>query len=211
MVYNVLIGCPSPRDISEFQEALSKLNCDKFIVKYRPAPEAYELIRDFFLAGEWSYLCLIPDDLIVSREGFQTLLGDLEQFQPKVISGVCNVDADTMKDYYIVRLREGEPFLKKEERKYSFARYQIVWCSGFACCFIARNIVEKIPFRQYSPTFETSFDTSFSQDCAKHKIPILVDWKADFQHLEYRLGGGRHENFYKGILEPYEQFIAHRL
>jgi hypothetical protein len=207
----ILVGVPSPREIPEALDAIFRLPADIFLAKYYPEPEAYEAIRDFFIQSrkDYDYLCIIPDDLVVHQEGFQILVEDLNKYKPQILSGVCNLDADTMKEFYAVRIDRKDPFLYKAHKKQHFpnTRYQLVFTAGFACMFVSKQVVEKVPFRQFSPTFESAIDQAFAEDCLAKRIPTLVDWAAEFEHLEYRLGHGQLENFYKGHREPYQLFI----
>ena len=201
----VLIGVPSPRDIPEVLEALAKLPVDEYFVKYQQIFPAYSKIREFFLLRpEYDYLCIIPDDLIVDVNGFQLLLDFLDTYKPKLVSGVCNWNYTDMKDFWLVRsTAEPDRNLRKEERP--FSRFEIVYSTNFSCQFIKREVVEKIPFRLENNVT----DAPFYADCREKRIPCVVDWKAVFVHLANRKGDGTHENFYRDIKKPYEEFVPY--
>lgn len=188
-----LIFIPSPRFIPEVVSAIHKLPDDKYWVKYYPQTEAYTIARDFFLDHNYTHLCIIPDDLIVTLEDYSTVKNDsLYDFQ--VVSGACNVDTGDYKDCLNVTLNElinpkstpeehYHKWLKRDELERRDSRFDFakVKYSGFPLMFIRRDVVEQIPFRDYKGC---CLDATFCADCEMLEIPIYVDLRVIMKHLK---------------------------
>lgn len=162
----VLIGIPSPRDIPEFIEATVKIDDDKLWVKYYDEYTAYRYIRQFFLKHkEYTHLCLLPDDLIVKVEQYEKLRDNAEGFH--VLSGVFN--SDFLNQNKLTHYPEGDKDIIQVEAE------------GFGCCFIRRDVIEKITFDA-----RASFDLLFAAKCKQLGIPLYVDTSVVLLHLARR-------------------------
>jgi hypothetical protein len=100
---NPLIAIPSPRNIPQIIEALTKVNkqYDLLWIKHMPEFQAYPLMRDKFLNHpneKYTHLIICPDDLLIDDANkVKMLLDDYNEIDYSdrdftVISGYCNVD-----------------------------------------------------------------------------------------------------------------------
>lgn len=206
---NLLIFCPSPRDIPEFIEAIKKINHDKFIIKYlgyedNPYPQA----RKFFLKHtEYTHFAICPDDLIVTPEGVEQLVKDAENMD--FIAGMCNVDLtdlDMLAMTYNLpsRKRIGRTFVwyRKDDLKYKEQKIiPVGWC-GTPFAIFSRKIMEQLEFlgdaRWNEGASRTeSFDIGIATDLKEMGISEMVDTRVFFRHMRY---GGAIQVDYK---KPY--------
>lgn len=205
-----LLCIPSPRDIEDFDNALSKLvHYDQYIVKYYPAPVAYDKLEKFFLANKkFDPMVVIPDDLIVDPAGLESLLVSSFHYPDAVISGICNFDMYNHASKYCFRVI-GDPgfYPNMGHLDEYFSKYNVQWkghlirveFNAFACCVIPRKIKEKIPFRHDENG--SGVDINFCKDCMDNNIDLLVDHHVVFKHLAGRKGGFL-ENWGVGVKEP---------
>jgi hypothetical protein len=195
---NHLIGIPSPRDIDDFTNSINKLPTDKFWAKYYNEKDAYQIIRDFFLASpEYDYLCICPDDLIVTPRDYEILTKDIEEFDFPVLAGICNMTYDS-KEYLTASVLDPHRRFTHEEL-FSGEPIKQVEFDGFAFSFIRRDVAEEIEFKG-----ESRFDYQFALECNNLKIPMHVDVRANMTHLANRIG--THENMQLGKKEPLIRF-----
>lgn len=197
-----LVCIPSPRDIPSFYEAMKTIPADKYWVKYYPQPEAYKILRTFFLANKdkYNYMALIPDDLIPTRKAFDILVSDLEWIDREVLSGICNIDwqrqniynvrksfGTALKDYFITD--------KNLNELTRLSYIMQVKSTNFSWYFIRRDIVEKIPFKD-------GIDIEFDKDCERLGIPIYCDLRAKLFHRSNVFGDMNFEEFYVNRKPP---------
>lgn len=203
MTPNPLICSPSPRDIPNFTDAISKIPCDRFFAKYYPEPEAYKILRDFFLAStEYTHMILTPDDLIVTPKDYEILSKDIEEFDYPVLAGVCNMSYGS-KDYLTASVLNPHRRFTPDELFNGDTIKQVEF-DGFAFSFIRRDVVEKIEFNG-----ESRFDYDFALQCRDLGVPMHVDVRANMIHLANRIG--THENMGVGTKEPfirYQQYFC---
>jgi hypothetical protein len=202
-----LICSPSPRDIPEVRVAWDTLPCDKFLVKYQDEKTAYKLLRDFFLEhNEYTHMVICPDDLIVTKEVFKILSDDQTVFNYPVLAGICNLSWQQMDTYSCCRKVSGFQFLTEKELTEMRVRSndpQLILHMGheaFACSWMRRDVVEKIPLEGMNEGHH--FDWAFSIACRKYGVMIHVDTSARMLHLKNRLGNGLLENSGVGIKAP---------
>ena len=203
---NPLIFIPSPRDLEEFKEATSKIKGDKLWLKYHNEDDAYRLGRDWFLQHtQYTHFVILPDDLIVTQEHFDRLSEDAKEYD--VISGWCRNtirknkywkgdaeredEADSCisikslppdppyqgiyEQFHFLSLKDIELFVNHG------ATVRFVKYAGFPPTFIARKIVEKVPFRT---SYGCCTDSCFSLDLAKHKITQYCDLRVRTRHFD---------------------------
>jgi hypothetical protein len=199
-----LIGIPSPRDIPDVLEAMRKIECDKIWAKYYNEYDAYQHIRNFFLKyTKYTHLVIIPDDLVVTPLHFGWLRFKSYSCNYPVLSGTCNAAYNTERDKFVCRKNSAnDPPMPKEELD-AFANkdpVQEMAFEGFACCFIRRDVVEKIDFRGMFT--KTAFDLTFAEDCKRQGIPVMVDTRIRILHLRNRVDGGDMECRGLGIYAP---------
>jgi hypothetical protein len=204
-----LICSASPREIPEFIEAMNKLPYDKCMAKYYYEAEAYKELLEYFLAHkDYTHMAIIPDDLVVHREGFELLKQDLEEHDYPVLEGICNLlynDTERCGP----TLNGGPSFYTKDALLEVVEKQgdiiQVV-SEGFACLFIRRDILEKHPDAlRGMPNTNTSFDWAFSLTCLQKGIPIRVDTRAGFLHLAGR-DPAYLEHWYRGKRIPRVMF-----
>jgi len=198
VVINPLIGCPSPRNIPAVNEARDTIPDDKFIVKYVHAPQAYTLIREFFLKHEdYTHLVICPDDLVVNGLHIEKLCYDLELYNYPVLSGICpitrdsdlwNACIDLLPDP--VRTKRKWEFMTDQMRMIRTGVIQVKWM-GMSAAFMRRDVVEKIPFQSDAKVNNRplgargfNFDVMFCNDCYNANIPIHVDTSVIIEHLK---------------------------
>lgn len=185
----VLIGIPSPRDIPEFIDAMAWINDDKVWIKYYDEYTAYKYIRMFFLKHEeYTHLCIIPDDLIVKREQFNKLKEGIQDHF--IFSGVCNTDYHRQD---VLACRQNGKNLSATDQN----GIQKVEFEGFSCCFIRRDVVEKIVLDG-----EGGFDNILAKECRELDIPMYVDTTVKLLHLAGRSGIAVLEHSGIGLRQP---------
>ena len=202
---NPLLCCPSPRDIREVYEALRDTGYDRLYAKYYPEKTAYELMRRYFVDHEeYTHLVICPDDLVIKKEHMDALVEDLQKDDYACLSGVCNVDQGSNKNYLNITYNLPHPVRMVPEKKQVGWRHyhwvhkdepfnvniQPFLFSGFACMFIRRDVMEKIKFtddaaQNGTPSMITgAIDVMFSNVCAILKIPQMVDTTVRMEHLK---------------------------
>lgn len=221
-----LICIPSPREIPEFIDCILKLNYDKYWCKYYfPPPIAYREFRRFFLENtQYTHLVVLPDDLLVSPEDVETLKKHLETNpEIKILSGFCNIDTTDLKNY--VNICTVPVNDKRDKRKYvwltfdEFYKYAeqnkdqnglvTVKFAGYPLMFIAREVVEKIQFRNDShdgmADYGCCLDVTFCYDALQLGYSIYVDPKIRLQHLKIN-DSAFHSSFAIGKKKPFTSF-----
>lgn len=200
MTPHPLIAIPSPRDIVDVKTALDKLPADKYWVKYLREQQAYDKIRAFFLKNdEYTHLILNPDDLVVSPAVHNKLLEDLEQYPAvKVLSGVCNINSEPQYKGKVNVVKSHRINGIRSERKYDYLSESAydpkmpvipVMFAGFAYMWIARDVVERVPFRDDQKVNGQdrgsggAVDVMFCNDCLDRGIDIWADMTARSDHL----------------------------
>jgi len=201
---NPLLCIPSPRDIREVYEELKNTGYDRLYAKYYPEKTAYNLLRDYFLDHEeYTHLVICPDDLIIKKQHIDKLIQDLGNDYP-VLSGVCNVDQGTNKDFLNITFNLPHPKRTVPERNVvGWRHYHWVhkdqtfdpdilpfWFSGFAAMFLRRDVVKRYKFiddarQNGTPSLVTgAIDVMFANVCAIEKIPQMVDTTVRMEHLK---------------------------
>lgn len=207
MSVRVLIACPSPRDLKPWKDGIDSVKgIPKLLVKYYKELEAYTIMRDYFLdhKDKYDYLCIIPDDLIVTQEGFNKLLQDIEELNnPPVFSGICNYGLVPGEETRLAICIDKIPHPQLRGRVYAWADLRNkdhpvptgiikVMFAGFPCMFIRKDILEEIPLNgdiewnveRLPSTDSQSFDLAFCHECKERGIPIMVDTRVLFIHMK---------------------------
>lgn len=223
---NPLIFIPSPRDIPEFNEATSKLNYDKYWVKYhRPEIYAYIEAQSFFLAHkEYSHLVILPDDLIVTKEDIDKLLKHAQRNNIHIVSGFCNIDTTDLKDFANICIKPVHAL--RDKRQYTWMHFNEfskfatqnkdprglikVQFSGFPLMVISRTVLEKVHFRNDSKCgLEKNgccLDVTFCFDAINEGFDIFVDPAIRLLHM--KIADGRYQNMVREKeKEPYTVLI----
>jgi hypothetical protein len=216
VVLNPLVCILQPRDIPEFTKAVKTHLpfVDKLWIKYYDAVQAYEIMRKtFLLRNEYSYLAILPDDLIVTREQYIMLYNDLVANDYTVLSGWCNLDTteehNKLSNICIDTLPPTPPHASTLD-KFKFAdvfelddlqkegwRIIPVKFAGFPLTFIRRDVVAKVPFRD---DFGCCHDSTFALDLEEKGIEQFVDLRIAMTHL--KLKEGDYEKMQVGIKKP---------
>jgi len=215
-----LVFIPSPRDIPEFIECADKINLDKYWVKYyHPEILAYQELRRFFLEhAEYTHLIILPDDLIVSADDVDTLIGHVKK-NPEllIVSGFCNIDVTDLKDYANICI---ELVSDKRPRDYfwkTFAEFEKYGqehkdgqglikakFSGFPLMIIDRKVIENIEFRNDSESGISPdgccIDVTFCYDAHVKGYDIYVDPTLRLYHM--KIADGRYQNWIRDK-QPY--------
>lgn len=202
---NPLLCSPSPRDIKEVYDELKDTGYDRLYAKYYPEKTAYNLMRDYFLDHqEYTHLVICPDDLVIKKEHTDKLIADLEINDFPVLSGVCNVDSGSNKDFLNITYNLPHPKRTVPEKNIiGWRHYHWVhkdtkfprdilpfYFSGFAAMFLRRDVVARYKFtddaaQNGTPSLITgAIDVMFSNVCALEKIPQMVDTTVRMEHLK---------------------------
>lgn len=200
-----LLCSASPRDIEDVLKHRAKIPYDKFYAKYHKEADAYKILRDYFLthfgpSGDYTHMCIVPDDLVVKTEHIEWLLHDLQELDYPILAGVCNLDWQhqdlyspcwklTMDGFFKEEDLQAEPPIKNPEYE------------GFACTFIRRDVLEKFALDGFNHT-GVSFDLGLAVECYRRNIPIHVDCRVKMMHLKNRLDNGSLENCFIGKKPP---------
>lgn len=213
-----MICIPSPREIPEFHESLTKLPYHKILARYYPEKEAYPILRDAFLNTKCRIMVLFADDLIVHPKVLEMVMETHKRYPRAVVSGICNFDAWNNRNKYCFRLI-GTSAIYPPTDPYGFAefmdinggiKYQQssnemkVAFNAFACVIIPRPIVEKIPFRFDSNG--SGVDQNFCDDALKQGRDLIVNVSACALHLAGRKKGEL-ENFMVGKKTPKIEYL----
>ena len=225
----LLLFCPSPRDLEEFWEEFNKIkNYDKFIIRYmKPETTVYEIARKEFLKKEkYTHLVICPDDLLIKQQHVDQLYSDLcflemekeGQSQNVCIGGYCNVNTTNLADKANVTFDRVSH--KREGRIYNFPTLQQlrdmrqslplsaspypfteVKFSGFPLFAIPRKIMERIEFRDdVEDGLGCCLDVMFSYDCYMNNYTMLCDLSLELYHM--KISDVRFRNYMVGVLEP---------
>jgi hypothetical protein len=194
---NILVGITKARDIPVFDEAVKLVlpEVDKLYACYYPQVIALEhIIRKYFLEHEqYTHLAILPDDLIVTKESWDYLTGDLERYDYPVICGCCNVDTTTNRDSLNVSLscpyQSGIDVYKWVQMD-SAEHQQIlntpqpypVGFAGFPLTIIRRDIVQQIPF--HNDPVGWAQDIAFCNDLINNHIQLYCDFRAQMLHVK---------------------------
>jgi hypothetical protein len=212
-----LICIPSPRDIEDFDESLKHLQYDQLRARYMQQRQALNSLRNYFLEHEeYDIMVLFSDDLIVHKEGLESLLQYQQAHPEDVISGICNFDMYRNINKYCFRaigdlgyyprkhfIKEYFEQWKPEEKAPGIIKVEF---NGNACIIISRKIVELVPFR-FDRESGGGADQNFADDCRALGIDVLVNINVEFKHLAYRLKRNELENSGLGIKEPRLDFF----
>ena len=187
-----LLFLPSPRDIPQVIESVSKLKIDKLWVKYHPQQEAYDVGRQLFLDTDYTHLIIHPDDLLVKQKDINNLVRDCTRLPEIVVSGYCNCTAGATdwEDSNISAILPPDPpylgtydgfqFTKLADLKKIKDIMIEIKFSGFALTAIPRKIVEGIPFRTSGGC---CVDSCFSLDLAERGIKQYLDTRVFTTHM----------------------------
>jgi len=232
---NPLLFSPSPREIPEVYEALKNTGYDRLYSKYFPEEPAYNHGLDFFLAAEkYTHFVICPDDLVVEKKHIESLIADLEENDYHILSGVCNVNNEDMKNLLNVCTNLPHPTRNNTNRgivgwrtfnwitkdyEYSDKPIQKFPFSGFAAQFLSRELMEKVQFtddgkfNKDAEIYGGSLDVMFSNAMAYVKVPIMVDLRVRMHHIRgstvtnAKIGDGE-VRFYRANKDDFEIIYA---
>ena len=193
-----LLFIPSPRDIPEVKESISKLKIDKLWVKYHKQEEAYKMARDVFLSEQmqdYTHLIIHPDDMLAIQRDLEYLMMSADD---RVISGWCiNTIQDNwqeLNDTNISYTITWDTPRRKTYESYNFIPVKDVIkllqdgravikvkFAGFALQLIPRSIIERIPF---SADHDCCVDTCFSLDCDAQGVEQFINLRVRTKHLK---------------------------
>jgi hypothetical protein len=189
----ILLARASPRrNIPEVEEQI--LPCDVLHVNFYQEYFAYQHIKSEFMKGNWEYLVLASDDIVVKPEDIIQLECDLTQHKPMVLGGMMNVEEHDYPDGDLAISHElliwcGMRWLKsKDLPKENIFK---VLFNGFSLLAIRRDIVENFEFtadcymrdKKADKAFGANYDLVFCFWCKKNGIPIYVDKRIHMKHL----------------------------
>lgn len=180
----VLFMIPSPRHIPEVIQPIKDIlypEHDVIWFKYYPELEAYNTARKFFLDKNYDYMCIIPDDLIINKEGIDILLEELKTEKYKVLAGVCNLSyLSDLQFSKIAASHEKQGFITKTELEKMDDITKVYWI-GFSCYFIHRSVLEIMEFesRNYN-----GLDDNMALNLKVAGIDQYICKRAMFTHLK---------------------------
>ena len=193
-----LLFIPSPRDIPEVKESISKLKIDKLWVKYCKQEYAYKRARHWFLKSEYTHLIIHPDDMLATQRDLEYLLLSSSD---SVMSGWCiNTIQDNwqdLKDTNMSYTITWDTPRRKTYESYNFIPVRDiikllhegrsiikVKFAGFALQCIPRRIIEQIPF---SADHDCCVDTCFSLDCDAQGVDQFINLRVRTKHLKRKV------------------------
>jgi len=192
---NPLLFCPSVRDIPEVKATWEAIPYDKYVVKKRLEPRAYQDGRNCFLKNkEYTHLVVCPDDLDIDKDSFNQLLWDIEEYDYPALAGIANLDEDRPTVYCCMAQKfcnynedhtpatKGAWYSSIKETFLPSEPIFRVGFAGFACQFIRRDLMEKVSFEGSCNGGTGCMDWKFAQECDKLGIPQMVDQRAFFYH-----------------------------
>lgn len=192
MDINPLICSASPRDIEIVKRELDKIPQDKIIAKYYREGTALRILRDYFLRHkEYTHMVMAPDDLVITKSGFDKLLEDVDKYRFAYLGGLCNLRWGDLR-YAVGMFYDGMTInygwlnktgVKEQVKEQGWHIIQVGF-NGWICGFIERSIVEKVPFRGWDG-IESAYDSAFTEDCYHRGIPIHTETDVCFRHLKW--------------------------
>lgn len=215
---DILLFRGSPRsNIKEVENYNPLLPCDKLIIRFKTEFFAYEEARNFFLnEGDWEYLVLATDDIVVKPEHIIQLQKDIDNFHYPVISGIMNVDQNEYQlPYGNLNICHELALKDRRLRQYNWIKRRDlpeedifpVKFSGFPLMAIRRDVVKMTPFaadgvyKGKPMNLGASLDFVFCWFCHEKGIPIYADKRINMQHL--RISG----RMQIGEREPITEFL----
>lgn len=194
-------------EMDEIYEEFYKIPCDKWDIAYFKYPYGQRLAEGLLKKNpEYTHLVLVANDMIPTKECFEQLVKDLEEYDYPVLSGVVNVDMNKLKNHYNVCFNL--PSLEYAKRHYRWmpesviktcldygAPIQKVKFSGFPMMFIRRDVLEKTRINYLDPKLTTiedavwdrrggfANDLCFANNCHVNNIPIHADLRCKMKHF----------------------------
>lgn len=211
-----LLYIASPRRFSLFWDWINRVNfVDKLVVKNHFHHVAHKIAMKYFFAHNYDYFIVCCDDVLGSPDHVRLLLEDEEEHHFPVISGWHQVSLDKpwaslsmtphdgiktktskLEDYHFIPIKDiifakyGYPFIK-------------VWYMGLPFTLIRRETLKKVPLHPFhTAKFGPKFDLQFAIDCARNKIPIMVDQRIFLLHFKPYRG-----TLWVGKAKPKVEFI----
>lgn len=200
MKNNPLIFIPSPRNIPDVWDAIERNVMGRFdvlVVKNYSLIEAYNVGARYLLANydKYSHLCIVPDDLIVTKEPFDLLLSNIDNFW--VLSGVCNLGCYNDFELEHTNISIGnipdlEDHTEEQISKMWLTYEQLgenkkplrVEFAGFPCTFIRKEIIKKMK-KFKANKYGVSMDSVFCKFLVRNDIDHWIIPAAQFAHLKH--------------------------
>ena len=199
--FKPLVAIPSPRNIKAFEDAVDDELEEYDVVWFKYFPQwadPYAKIKSFFLSHKkYTHLIILPDDLIVTREGVGKIV-DLILKNPdryRVIMGNCRTEFNAP----YMAMTKNLPDLDRKTRVYEWYTWQEVHKfnnmpvkvkhAGTPFAVLRRDVVEQVSldndyyWNQDTGSAGTSEDVVLSHDLHRLKIPIYVHTGVEFTHL----------------------------
>jgi len=186
------------KDAENIREVSKQLNNVEVLVTHPDTQEIVDIcginreaIRTYFLAGDWTHLVFIDSDMFVPQNMIEVLLSHNKD----LVSGVY---LNGVKD------KEGRkrilPMVWATNREGNRAQASIIdlliprlikaYAAGLGCCLIARGILKKVSFKQYSETGNGE-DFQFFMDARNAGYDLWVDTRVQCPHIKFPLGDER--------------------
>jgi hypothetical protein len=198
-MYKLLLFRGSPRsNIPEVETWNDKLPCDVLNIRYMQEIPAYWRARKEFLNGDWDYLLIATDDIILKPEHIEQIQKDVDDNPYPVISGMMNVDQhEYMQENGNLNICNALALKDRKLRYYDWYKrntipsktiFQVKF-AGFGLTAIRRDIVEQIEFggdgifKGKGMMFGASLDFVFCWNCHEKNIHIFVDKRIDMHHM----------------------------
>lgn len=215
---SILYGIPSPFDfklVEKYQKEIIKSGeFDVIKMRYYPEITAYNIMRDYFLAKDYSHLIFGCSDIVVHLHHLNLLMEDIEQYPDKVLSGRMNLCLDLL-DVYNITSNPVQPGIPEfmwyvdETLKNKPDVFPVVF-SGFPLMCMPRETVRNFPFsglRTYlkeERLSEGGLDTTLCWDLFQKNKVILCDKRIKLLHLKELQNES--QPLLVGIKEPVTEF-----
>ncbi len=187
---------------------------DKLIIKNHMHHEAHQIgMKYFFSHPEYDYYIISTDDALGTPYHIRLLLEDEEKHKFPVVSGWCSIDPQknglaslTVKPINpaVLKTKKLKPsnyqFIPVKDVLMGKHGYPFIkaWFNGNTLNLVRRETLKKVPYHPFTlqhdrlcipPTTRKQgrgvmFDLQFAIDCAKAKIPIMVDTRIFLLHAK---------------------------
>ena len=160
---------------------MHKLNTDSVIERMA---RSHNDCRDFTLRLKYDYLLHLETDLFPPSDIIELLM---MQTKP-IVSALYYVDNGIYRKPMIQRSIKLAPrflssknFMANEDLCFCDGTLKKVAHAGLGCILIHRSVLEKVNFRHIDGV-NNHPDTYFAEDCAKERIPIMLDTSIVVEH-----------------------------
>lgn len=192
-------------DLEQVTDSLKTIPCDQLHISYFKYPYPHIIAEDFFHAHkEYTHLILLPNDLVFTKDNYESMLKTIETNDYDVFCGVCNVDIGKYRDKLNItsNLPVIGPYYQRRyfwisKNKYPNIILKVPF-AGFPAMWVKRQVLEQTRINWLSPQLKGknhaiwenqggySNDLAFCHNLNQLGIPIYCDTSVNMVHLRYQ-------------------------